>query len=218
MNENYAEAVTFATEFLKQSNYSIQTQRRSVEPTEFLYLFGLRIQNHFDDDPWCGSHYTYPENAFKLLLMKSDSDKGAFDIACQITTSKLLRGELMSLEERVFAGMVMGGMKKSPPPEGKRRAKSFAMNVHTVYIAKKLVTKYGLYLTRNDENVFNDSACDAVSDAFAYLGVHKTWLAIKSLLVHKSSARVREIVAIVSAINAQSHKNPDEIIPLKLWV
>jgi hypothetical protein len=118
--------------FLKQRNPSNRIQRSSVEPTEFLYMCGLRIYNHFDDDPWCGSHYTYPENAFAILLRKSDSDKGAFDIACQITTSKLFRGEPMSLEERLFAGMFTAGIKKSPPPEGKRLAKDFAMNVHTV--------------------------------------------------------------------------------------
>lgn len=37
--------------------------------------------------------------------MESDSDKGAFDIASRITTTRLLRNEPLSYLERLFAGL-----------------------------------------------------------------------------------------------------------------
>ncbi len=206
MNQNYREAVKFATEFLSKQFRDGKLSTHRVEPTEFLYVFGLQIVQHFDDHPWCGSHYSYPKHAFPHLFQQSGTDKGAFDIASRITTSKLLRDEPMSLDERLFAAQVIGGMRKSPQPEGKRRTEHFALNIHLVILAKVLVVKFGLKLTRNAAAVSQDSACDAVSQALSLLGPGKSWRAITELLTHKSSERVREVADAVRSCISQSRQ------------
>ncbi len=44
MNDNYGLAVAFATDFLSKGNHGEQTHNYRVEPTEFLYRFGLQIE------------------------------------------------------------------------------------------------------------------------------------------------------------------------------
>jgi len=199
MSDRYRQAVMYATEFLRGQFTNGQLSTQMVEPSEFILIFGLNITNGWDDHPWCGSYYTYPEHAFLELLSRADTDKGAFDIASRITASRLFRDEPMSPEERVFAGQVVAGIRKCPPPEGKRLTPSFALNVHIVMLAQLLVDRFQLNLMRNDEVALPMSACDAVADALAALGHTKSPRAIKELLTHKSSRRVREVVDAVRA-------------------
>ncbi len=117
--------------------------------------------------------------------MCSDLDKGAFDYASRIIAGRMLRDEPLSQLERVFAAQVIGGMRECPPPEGKRLAEKFAMNVHLVFVSKLLVAKFGLTLTRNDASYERVSACDAISDALSNLGITKTPRSVKDLLFHK---------------------------------
>lgn len=195
MSQSYRAAVDFAVNILRGQFRDGKLQSYNVEPTEFLYVFGLPILNHFDDHPLCGSHYTGPEYAFRFLYMHAGTDKGAFDIAVRWTTSKLLRNEPLSLEESQFAGLVLAGKMTAPPAEGKRLAQTFGLNVQLVMLATTLVPRFGLKAMRNDESEAHESACDAVSDALSELGHAKSWRAIKELLIHDSSARVREIAA-----------------------
>lgn len=165
MRANYPAAVAYATEFLRQGGHCNKSSGRRVEPTEFLYIFGLQIKQGVDDNQYCSTFYKYPPNAFKFLFMKSKTDKGAFDIASRIVATKLFRDEPLNVEERVFAGQLIAGIAQPPSPEGKRLAASFSLNVHLVYIARLLVKEYALNLTRNDVSATKDSACDAVSEA-----------------------------------------------------
>lgn len=210
MSQNYRDAVEYAKKFLSPQFRGGKAEMVSVEPTEFVYVFGLNIQQDFDEDPWCGTHYIYPDGAFAYLFMQADTDKGAFDIASRIVTTKLLRGEPMSLEERIFSGQVLGGMRQCPPSEGTRRAGSFALNIHTLAITHVVAQKFGLSLTRNDETTSKDSACDAVSDALSALGLAKSPRAIKELLFHKSSERVREVAEAVRSYIHERQSNSED--------
>jgi hypothetical protein len=203
MSDRYREAVAFATDFLSKRNYGKQANFYRTEPTEFLYVFGLQIKQHVDEHHLCPSHYSYQESALDYLIIRSDFDKGAFDIVSRIITTKLLRDEPISEPERVFAAQVIGGMRKCPPSEGKRLSEQFSINLHLVFVAKLLVAKYDLTLTRNDESSGKNSACDAVSDAARNLGINKSPRAVKDLLLHKSSKRVREIAEAINAYNVQ---------------
>lgn len=194
MHENYIEAVAFAERFLASQIQNGNLNTHKVEPSEFIYMFGLGIEHCRDDHASCPSFYRCSENALLHLYSQARTDKGAYDIACRITTAKLFRGEPLSEAQSMFAGMVVGGILKCPPPEGKRITETFALNVNLILLAQILAQNFDLKLTRNDEGMAQASACDAVSEALTALGVAKSPRAIKELLVHKSSARAREVV------------------------
>lgn len=197
MNSNFAEAVKLAISFLTSTGASKGYPGATVKPTELLYVFGLSIEHEFDDHPFCPSKYIVDDVLLNYLCMEADHDKGAFDLLTRIITAKLLRSEALSQQVSLFAGMVLGGMKKAPPPEGKRLAKHFVANVHLVFLAHQLSRAFGLDLTRNDESPVQESACDAIAKALAAIGISKTPRAIKELLVHKSAMQVREVVQAI---------------------
>ena len=206
MNSNFDEAVKLAIEFLTSTGASKNYPGATVEPTELLYVFGLSIGHEFDDHPFCPSRYIVDDVSLDCLCMESDHDKGAFDLLIRIVTAKLLRNEPLTQQVSLFAGMVLGGMKKAPPPEGKRLAKHFVANVHIVFLAHQLSRAFGLDLTRNDESSVQESACDAIAKALAAIGISKTPRAIKELLVHKSAVRVREVVKAIHDFQERQNK------------
>lgn len=218
MPSNFAEAVNFATGFLKNGVYSNGSKDRRAEPTEFLLMFGLQIKQYSDDHEVCSTLYKFPENAFKFLLLRADTDKGAFDLARRVVTTRVWRDEQMSPEERMFCGMVLSEKKRCPPSEGKRIAEQFSVNLHLVFLTRLLVKKFGLFATRNNESSASVSACDAVSNALENIGIHRTAHAIKNLLVHKTSQRVRDVVDETIAFIEQAQILPNEAPLLSSWV
>jgi hypothetical protein len=197
MNSNFEEAVKLAIKFLMSTGASKDYPGATVEPTELLYVFGLSIGHEFDDHPFCPSRYIVDDVSLNCLCMESDHDKGAFDLLSRIITAKLLRNEPLTQQVSLFAGMVLGGMKKAPPPEGKRLAKHFIANVHIVFLAHQLSRTFGLALTRNDESSVQESTCHAIAEALEALAISKTPRAIKDLLLHKSAGRVREVAQAI---------------------
>jgi hypothetical protein len=78
--------------------------------------------------------------------------------------------------------------------------------LHLVFLAHELSRGFDLSLMRNDETTVEESACDAVSQALAALGINKSPRAIKDLLVHKSASRVREIVQAIQDFNQRQRE------------
>jgi len=202
----FEDAVSFAAEWLRSTEVQKNRERYPAEPTEFLYVFGLPIGHEFDAHRHCGSKYTVDDASLEWLHMRSEMDKGAFDLLLRIAVTRLLRNEPLAHSISFFAGMVLAGLVKPPAPEGKRLARHFTANVHLVFLAHELSRGFDLSLMRNDETTVEESACDAVSQALAALGINKSPRAIKDLLVHKSASRVREIVQAVQDFNQRQRE------------
>lgn len=191
---SYQQAVEFATKWLEKHAKGPEVISHELEPTEIVYAVGVGLEHQFDDHPFCPSRYVISDVALNWLCMTAERDKGAFELVRRIVTTKLLRNEPVSIPASLFAGMVLAGLKKSPPPESQRLSKTFARNLHLVYLARTISKSFDLALTRNDSSGGSGvSACDAISDALENVGIFKSPRAIKDLLVHKSSLRVREI-------------------------
>ncbi|MGB3316442.1 MAG: hypothetical protein WBB85_18735 [Albidovulum sp.] len=193
MTSEYLKAVDFAKDFFKDRIVDGKLKTHRAEPTEFLYMFGLPIEQRTDDHEYCPTYYVYPEYALRFLLLQMGEDKGAFDLLSRIVISRLFRDEELSHGEKLFVGQIVAGLLKPPPPEGAKLAITFVENLHLLFISRELTEIFGLSLTRNDEVSVGLSACDAVSEALASLGVAKSWRAIKDVNMHPSSQRVREV-------------------------
>ncbi|MFS4439135.1 hypothetical protein ACMA5I_13040 [Paracoccaceae bacterium GXU_MW_L88] len=199
---SYQQAVEFATRWLEKHAKGPQVISYELEPTEIVYALGVGLEHQFDDHQFCPSKYVISDIALNWLCMTAERDKGAFELVRRIAISKLLRNEPLSMSVSLFAGMVLAGLKKSPPPESQRLSKTFARNLHLVYLARSISRLFGLALTRNDSSGGSGvSACDAISDALENLDIFMSPRAIKDLLVHKSSLRVREIADEIEEIH-----------------
>ena len=193
MTGEYRKAVEFAEEFLRPQISDGKLVQHSVEPTEFLYIFGLPIEQRTDDHEWCPTYYCYPEHALRFLCLHARNDKGAYDILGRIIAGRILRNKPLSDAERMFAGQIMAGVWEAPASEAKRSSKSFALNLHLLFIARLVRERFGLKLFRNDSGGSGMSACDAVSEACCTLGMNKSFRAIKDIFMHASYQRVRDI-------------------------
>ena len=91
MNDEYAKAVDLAKHLLRPHIFDGKFTQYSAEPTEFLYMLGIPIEQIEDDHERFRVSYRYPENTLKLLHLRSATDKGAFDILCRILASRLFR-------------------------------------------------------------------------------------------------------------------------------
>lgn len=198
MNPNFEAAVARAREWLATTGLKKGHTVEPVEPTELLYVFGLEIEHEFDDHPFCGSKYIVDDLSLNCLFMEAERDKGAYDLLVRIAISKLLRNEPLTQQISIFAGLVLTGKKKAPPPEGKRLAKTFIGNFHIVFLAHHLAWLYGLDLTRNDATKVEESVCDAIAIASGQLGVSRTARSVKELIVSEDYARVREVVQAIN--------------------
>jgi hypothetical protein len=138
MNPNFEAAVARAREWLATTGLKKGQTAHPVEPTELLYVFGLEIEHEFDDHPFCGSKYIVDDLSLNCLCMEAERDKGAYDLLVRIAISKLLRNESLTQQISLFAGMVLAGKKKAPPPDGKRLARTFIGNFHIVFLAHHL--------------------------------------------------------------------------------
>jgi hypothetical protein len=185
MKDNYSLAVDCVVEAFKGRIKNGQIASVTVEPTELLYKFGLRIEQSYDGKM---TSYTYLPGAEVFLCMKAESDKGAYDILCSIVASKLFLNEKLSDPLRVFAGLKVAGLK--PPPKGRKVAKTFLVNLHLLALTKSIESRFGLSATRNEVSP-PSSACDAVSEGLGKLGHQRSWRAIKELVVNQSSEELR---------------------------
>lgn len=208
MNPNFKAAVGLAREWLATTGLKKWQTVHTVEPTELLYVFGLEIEHEFDDHPFCGSKYIVDDLSLNSLCMEAERDKGAYDLLVRIVVSRLLRNEPLTQQISVFAGLVLAGKKKAPPPEGKRLARTFITNFHIVYLAHHLARLYDLDLTRNDATKVEESVCDAIAIACGQLGVSRTARSVKELIVSEDYKRVRDVVHAINLFRERKRSDP----------
>lgn len=197
MTDNYKQAVEFAKDFFRPQIVDGRFSQYSVEPTEFLYMFGLPIEQRKDDHGFCPTYYCFPEHALRFLFLHAVRDKGAYDILRRIVASRLFRGDTLSDTERMFAGQIIAGVFVPPPSEAKRLSKSFANTINILFATRYVIERFGLGISSGAESLVRISACDAVSDALASLGVHQTSNSIRNIVNHPSSRRARHIADAV---------------------
>lgn len=185
MTDNYLQAVECVVDTFRGRIKNGQIASFSTEPTEFLYRFGLRIEQEFDGNT---TSYSCPPGTAEWLCMKALTDKGAFDLVCSIVASKLFLGQELSYTLRVFAGLRVAGL--NPAPKSRKISKTFEVNLRLLTLARSISTKFNLPATRNEASP-PFSVCDAIAEGLGKLGHNRSWRAIKELLVNRSSDELR---------------------------
>ncbi len=185
MTDNYLQAVECVVDTFRGFIKNGQIASFSTEPTEFLYKFGLRIEQEYVGNM---TSYSYLPGAAEWLCMKAETDKGAFDFVCRIVASKLFLGEELSDTLRIFAGLRVAGLK--PAPKSRKISKTFAVNLRLLTLAQSISRSFDLPATRNEASP-PFSACDAVAEGLGKLGHNRSWRAIKELFVNRSNFELR---------------------------
>lgn len=202
----YEAAVDFATDWLEGHFQALLSRQESVEPTEFLYAFNLDISPAWDDHPTYGHYYRVSDQVIEFLAVRFENDLGAYELLKRITASRLCRQEPLHEMMPAFAAGVLLGKITPPLSPSTKVAKTFAVNIQLVYLARALSKAFDLPLTRNDEARNKRSCCDAVSEALRRIGHHKSPRAIKDLLTHKTAVRIRETLDAIEGFKKERDK------------
>lgn len=185
MSGTYEDAVAWATTELSPFLSKRPVDFGDDEPVHFMLIKVLRIKYAKDGVP------RYDPRILPFLIGLAKSDRGAFDLACEIAGGHIWRGTKMPSDLRDFAISVLDGSFEKPRKS--KLSRTFYRNVTFASIVEGCSERFGLKRTRNEASD-PVSACDAVSQAAASFGFYLTERALKDLLTHKSSEEFRSFL------------------------
>lgn len=162
---------------------------------------GVRPMSWIDGSPYLDA----PDNSLCHLAEMAISNLACRDLLREIVSTKLICGKPLRDAERTFAGQELGGhLPTLAKKAGKKAGKNFWRTAAAVLLARTLVEKFDLSLTRNDEVKVHQSACDVVVLAFRAAGIGATFHSVKDAVL--STKRTGEIDAVLAAIRAQARE------------
>jgi hypothetical protein len=181
VTSRYREAVEWAKTELEPFLQKRPIEFGDAEPLHFFLMKCLRV-NYGEGIP------TYDQRILPFLLGFARTHRGAYDLACCISTDHIQKGTPMPPELRDFAISVLDGEFRKPAKS--KLSRTFYRNVTLASTVEVCADLFDLKRTRNEVSE-PLSACDAVSEAAASFGYFVTERALKDLLTHKSSEEFR---------------------------
>ena len=135
MNEAYEAAVLFAHQRLSPRMKGRKFNTHTVEPSEALYRFSLRITEEFPDG---FPVYIFRPGTIEFLAIMAtrDQDRGAYDLLCRILASRLIRKEPIPKAIRQFISMTLVGL--NPAPKRTKLAQTFGVNLFFLDLLNKV--------------------------------------------------------------------------------
>lgn len=156
--DSVGEAVEFARDLLRDSNYSPESALR-------LYLSLLKSDagEMYTDDGESVDHLT-GEDA-NLLIPYAEKEPYIYEALCELSAELLLRDNQLPPDLRFFAAQVLIGERKPPKRKGGQKSELTAYKKAIIFNAVyQVCVKYSYKPTRDDAST-NISGCDIVSMA-----------------------------------------------------
>ena len=131
-----------------------------------------------------------PSGAYALGKY-AETDYEVFDLAVQICSLYILRGDKLPYALRTFSAKVLDGELKRPSPKHREPKPEFSRHLRNYQMLVTATHIHGLRLSRNDVSDAT-SACDAVSEVLTANGEPTSYTELKDLCFAKQKAKVRE--------------------------
>jgi hypothetical protein len=148
------------------------------------------------------SYLDAPDTALDLLVDRALVHLPSRELIKEIVSSKLLAGRPLRDKERVFAGLaICGQLPMIGGKVGRVGGKNYRQSSLARHFARVVVSRFGLGLTRNDEGSAQQSACDAVLEAFRSHGVkHLTYNVLKRVCLDVDFGKRDEIILALQIV------------------
>ena len=188
MSANYQRAVNWAKGVLSCYVRDGQLVFPDFEPSEVYFRYALKIIWQERDGV---GFYNYPPESLSFLVGQAGIDRGAFQLLGHICASHINMGEPVPEIARGFAALKMSGDLEVSHRQS-RASKTFTQNLYLMVMVDRCEREFGLSRFRNDASPPN-SCCDAIADALAHVGHHRTQRSIRDLFSNKSNANLRQM-------------------------